>query len=100
MADEGSSRKRRNREFEEVPLGATLNDHVSNGERADQREAKTSQCDVFSERATQSLHIPHAAKNEQRAFTLRENPSSADTFMVSCFLPVKRQIPKNANTAQ
>ena len=33
MADEGSSRKRRNREFEEAALAATLNDHVSNGER-------------------------------------------------------------------
>ena len=32
-ADEGSSRKRRNREHEEAPLGATLNDHVSNGDR-------------------------------------------------------------------
>ncbi|MBQ7744979.1 MAG: hypothetical protein IJT85_05355 [Ruminococcus sp.] len=34
MADEGSSRKRRNRELEEATLGATLSDHVSNGERA------------------------------------------------------------------
>ena len=35
MADEGSSRKRRNREFEKVPLGTTLNDHVSNGDCAE-----------------------------------------------------------------
>ncbi|MBQ1617681.1 MAG: hypothetical protein IIV96_04445 [Ruminococcus sp.] len=34
MADKRSSRKRRNREFEEVPSGTTLNDHVSNGECA------------------------------------------------------------------
>ena len=47
MADEGSSRKRRNRELEEATLGATLSDHVSNGERAERSEVKTSQCDVF-----------------------------------------------------
>ena len=32
-ADVGRTRKRRNRELEEVPLGATLSDHVSNGHR-------------------------------------------------------------------
>ena len=37
MADEGSSRKRRNRELEEATLGATLSDHVSNGDENDRR---------------------------------------------------------------
>ena len=61
MADEGSSRKRRNRELEEATLGATLSDHVSNGERAERSEVKTSQCDVFKERATRTFPIQHTA---------------------------------------
>ena len=60
MADEGSSRKRRNRELEEATLGATLSDHVSNGERAERSEVKTSQCDVFKERAMRTFPIHHA----------------------------------------
>ena len=47
MADEGSSRKRRNRELEEATLGATLSDHVSNGERAECSKVKTSQWDTL-----------------------------------------------------
>lgn len=45
-ADEGSTRKRRNREFEEAALAATLNDHVSNGERAEAQAVRGAVCGV------------------------------------------------------
>ena len=38
------------------------------GDCAERSEVKTSQCDVFKERAPQSLPIPHAATNEQKQF--------------------------------
>ena len=66
MADEGSTRKRRNREFEEAALAATLNDHVSNGNRARRRRVKTSRCDVFSESVDDVLapHTPQQAREK------------------------------------
>ena len=51
MADEGSSRKIRNREFEEAPSGATLNDHVSIGLRREAPQANRERGDETQQSA-------------------------------------------------
>ena len=70
-ADEGSSRKRRNREHEEAHLCATLNDHVSNGERAEQSEVKRHSV-TFLRRAqlfTIAMHTPQQRKTAPQSPT-------------------------------
>ena len=64
MADEGSSRKRRNREFKEVPLGTTLNDHVSNGDCARRKRVKTVLWTVFKESGKRA--VSHLTRIERR----------------------------------
>ena len=83
MADKGSSRKSRNREHEEAPLGATLGDHVSIGVR---RETPQAIC----ERADEIFPIALNRSGEIGDFSAAHNRLSALPYYPKTFAPLQK----------